>query len=511
MSDNLVTTAAATPPSRAKPDNIARLQKGILRLAFSFSGQNKQLDQQLDAVKSLVRSHRPAEKKLQQHIDEILNTILSLDSLSEDHQYDDSTHNSITLELLERIKLPAGSEQTLSRIRDRLQDNLQQTELLTLVNEVANLLNRVIADASSTESLSLLREPLLYLLHNLLLPTSLHEKQASLIRELERIRDSGSLQSSLDSFAELMNLFQLKLMSEVDDVGEYLHQLSTQFNLLSSSLGTQHKLQDEASDSTDALQSRFNTRLQSVQNDVETAVSLQSLQATMQVHISDIGELVARYAETEQLRHRQMQQHLDEMNTRITKMEEEAQDLRCNLIDERNRSYKDSLTGSNNRHAYDERITAEYQNWLRTQDPLSLIMIDLDFFKQINDSYGHIAGDKVLCNVSAMMRGQTRSKDFFARIGGEEFIIILPNARGLDAHRIAEKLRQLVSSSSFQYKDKPVPVSISCGVTEFRTGDSINDAYERADINLYRAKEEGRNRVCSDKNIDLEDLNGYVI
>ncbi|MCW9025959.1 MAG: diguanylate cyclase, partial [Thiovulaceae bacterium] len=150
----------------------------------------------------------------------------------------------------------------------------------------------------------------------------------------------------------------------------------------------------------------------------------------------------------------------------------------------------DSLTGIGNRRHFHNKINDEIYNCIRYKHPLSLIMLDIDYFKHINDEYGHIIGDEVLMEYTKFISSHLRESDVFCRIGGEEFIILLPYTKKKDAEKIAEKLRVNVE----EYK-KVVPITISFGVSQYIENEDVNSILKRVDDALYEAKNSGRNRV----------------
>ena len=155
-----------------------------------------------------------------------------------------------------------------------------------------------------------------------------------------------------------------------------------------------------------------------------------------------------------------------------------------------NLSIRDALTGISNRHFFDQKIHEEFSRVMRYGHPLSLIMLDIDFFKHINDEYGHDIGDSVLIAYTKLISELLRKTDFFCRVGGEEFIIILPLTALNEAQNLAEKLRYTVEMAK-----KVLPITMSFGVTQYQENDTIISLLKRLDIALYKAKESGRNRV----------------
>ena len=156
----------------------------------------------------------------------------------------------------------------------------------------------------------------------------------------------------------------------------------------------------------------------------------------------------------------------------------------------------DGLTGIYNRRFFEKRLVEELGRAARYQNPLSLLMIDIDHFKKINDEFGHLLGDEVLRQVSALFRAQLRKADIICRYGGEEFVILLPETSGEDARAAADKVRRVIEGHAFP--GVPRPVTISAGVAEFPVhGSTRDELVKAADSALYASKQAGRNRVTA--------------
>lgn len=159
----------------------------------------------------------------------------------------------------------------------------------------------------------------------------------------------------------------------------------------------------------------------------------------------------------------------------------------------------DALTEVPNKRALLEFLDRELSRSIRYHRPLSLVMLDIDKFKSINDQFGHLAGDFVLREMSACLKGNIRKDELFARYGGEEFAVVLPEATLEASLVLCERLRRSVESHQFKYEEKPFPVTISLGVAMTTGHEAITptELIRRADEKLYQAKREGRNRVIS--------------
>jgi diguanylate cyclase (GGDEF)-like protein len=165
-------------------------------------------------------------------------------------------------------------------------------------------------------------------------------------------------------------------------------------------------------------------------------------------------------------------------------------------IDTTNRfSVTDQLTGAYNRYKFDDDVKNHIARYARYGEPFSLIILDIDHFKSINDTYGHAAGDQVLIELSTLIQESTRALETLYRMGGEEFIILVENSKIDVAVNVAEQLRKGVET--FMFNKGKLRVTSSFGVAEFREPEEIGALVERADSALYEAKEGGRNRVAA--------------
>lgn len=199
-----------------------------------------------------------------------------------------------------------------------------------------------------------------------------------------------------------------------------------------------------------------------------------------------------------------------EFTIRIEKEHKEQEKLKSTFemvigsVSEQNRMLKeqsrmDPLTGIYNRRVFEDSIDTELDRFHRYDQPFSLIFFDIDRFKDINDNYGHEAGDKVLVAIANRIKEMLRKPDIFARYGGEEFVVILPETPLKQGLAVAAKLREEIETAIFEYEGERVLVTISIGITEAKEADrQYQTMVNRADSLMYRAKERGRNSVVSD-------------
>jgi diguanylate cyclase (GGDEF)-like protein len=156
----------------------------------------------------------------------------------------------------------------------------------------------------------------------------------------------------------------------------------------------------------------------------------------------------------------------------------------------------DSLTGLYNKRHFDEVFGKEVARAEQTNTPCSLIVLDIDHFKKINDAFGHPAGDAVLKHVAGVVKSQIRPMDTLCRVGGEEFALVLPQTPHALAVQAAELIRSAVESAVCEVAGTPIAATLSLGVAQLTVGEIPERLYQRADERLYAAKHGGRNRVC---------------
>jgi diguanylate cyclase (GGDEF)-like protein len=187
---------------------------------------------------------------------------------------------------------------------------------------------------------------------------------------------------------------------------------------------------------------------------------------------------------------------LGSLRARLAAQKDELADA---LALNRELATRDALTGLLNRRAMVELLAREQSRIVRGQGPLAVALLDIDWFKRINDSHGHGAGDEVLRRFAAVLKDQLRAADALARWGGEEFLLLMPGTRQDDARVVLERLRSAVCAAGvFHGIAADLKVTFSAGLVEIAEGESQDAAIDRADRALYRAKQGGRDRVEAD-------------
>ena len=254
---------------------------------------------------------------------------------------------------------------------------------------------------------------------------------------------------------------------------------------------------DAASESRFADGASLNTgvlaAVREMSAEIDAATELAALQQGVRTRLARVTEQIVEFRERELDRSQRHRGLAGRMHERIADLERETHELHAKLAQEKQGARRDPLTRLANRRAFDERFVEAIGR--RAQDglPLTMLLWDLDHFKVINDSYGHRAGDRVLQTLANCFKSSARAEDFVARIGGEEFVMILPGLavdRGL---AFADAVRTTVEGLRLHFRGTPVRLTVSCGVTELRSEDTPGTAFDRADAALYQAKRAGKN------------------
>lgn len=241
------------------------------------------------------------------------------------------------------------------------------------------------------------------------------------------------------------------------------------------------------------LQDDMMREMGELESSAATATDLNQLKDRVKSQLGNIRQALDTYQHGDHAQ-QQLAQQLETLGAKIKTMEVEAEKNRTTLEKHRKKALQDPLTELPNREAYNERATAEVQRWQRYGRPLSVAIFDIDHFKRINDTFGHQAGDRVIKVIGRSIAKRLREVDFFCRYGGEEFVALMPETDSKTALSVLEKVRESIANASFNYKDQPITITVSVGLTEFKSGDDLEAAFERADQALYSAKSSGRNR-----------------
>ena len=324
------------------------------------------------------------------------------------------------------------------------------------------------------------------------------EHEMVLIKE-SLLNPNQSIKSFKEILSDLMrHLLKIKAYcdDEQNDIDQFLLHIATQLSELNMVVSqTNHSLNDSAKSRNKLDQSVF-TQIRNLQIEAIKITSLDALKDKVNQCFKAITSDIKIHHQYEKEQHLLLQDYTAELINKMIALELESENLKAELKVTHTQAMQDSLTGLPNRNAYNERLKDEFARYKRYGMPLMLAIWDIDFFKSINDTFGHKSGDKVLALTASLLQENTRDTDFIARFGGEEFVMLLPNTTKDTALILTEELRGIIAGTNFNSNGKVVPITISCGLAEMTAEDDEDSLFERADKALYEAKNTGRNRCC---------------
>ena len=245
------------------------------------------------------------------------------------------------------------------------------------------------------------------------------------------------------------------------------------------------------------MQDIMHAGVERIESHMELESDIEKLKIGVSQSLEGIRKGIAQFIEKDSARISAAESRNARLRERIEKMEAETEQLQQQLTRNREKLMRDTLTGVRSRLAYDETLAEEFSRYRRYQETFCLCMLDIDFFKRVNDSFGHAAGDKALKLVASMISERVRDTDYLFRVGGEEFVLLLPRTELAVATPLLESVRQAVGNSGSHYESKPVQITLSAGVTAVRANDTAETLYERADDAMYTAKKAGRNQLVT--------------
>ena len=514
------------------------LRKTISRLTLAADGQDATLDKQLSDLRNAIRD-RASSAQLRKAIDAMSTTMVKLER--ERKQADADTGNdSVLLELLDQLQLPRGTGRKTKQLRKLLSDSAasQSEQAVSAFVELFQSAMELSVEPESGETTSAergglfqrlfggqekaadndapdnrdspapnaveggnntgVREILIRLLERLSLPDDLM-KQVDAIREkIEVASSNSSWDQVLEQIADLVQAIRTQTQKEKQGIEDFLLQLSERLQEVDRQLADSDTYYDDSFAASGELNSAVKEGMDDIQNSVREATDLDQIKELVQTHIDTVLTHMETHRETEQLRYDAAKAEIATVTAKLNDVESEADALRTRIHEERSQAQTDALTGIPNRLAWEEQLEQEIARWKRFNTPLVLVIWDVDHFKKVNDTFGHKAGDKVLRTIARNLAGSIRETDFIARYGGEEFVHLMTGAELENCVAVADKLRGKIEATGFHFREQAVTITVSCGVTQFRDGDSSESWFERADRALYKAKQAGRNRCVSD-------------
>lgn len=489
------------------------LCRAIVRLTIAVRGLDKRLDPHLISLQKTAKQGK-ATPAFQQRLSELSDALVKA---SEDGPATDEC-----FDLLEKLVSKSGAQgKTLARLQKLIAkvteepgaaNDKELDEIIELLltaapeksadrgnGERKGFFGKLLGGKGESTELTaptpVTNQSLLALMQRLDWPSRLRTDIQSLQQWLESVAPTES--ACLGVVEGISKAFSTQLgdvETELENTERFLAGLNIRLQELNQVLILIGKAGHESQESGRVLQEAMAKEVEGVAQDAKEATDFESFKQQLNSRLDSIQSQVIGHLKEEQARHSETSQESNKMQARLTELETETQSLRQQLSEAKYLANTDTLTGIPNRAAFDRYIAAEYARWQRSPQPLTLLVWDIDHFKQINDNFGHQAGDKTLKVIGQLLAKRIRQTDFLARYGGEEFVMLMAGTGADQALVLADAIREDLAKQKFHAGAKPLSITISCGLAQFQDGDEPSGVFKRADAALYLAKQEGRNR-----------------
>lgn len=494
--------------ARIAIENARKLQVDTLsnltaKLSLSCKGLDIELDNKLAKFRSSLNKGVGFEI-LSPLIDDILLLLQNQEALQTAHQRELFSSVQTAGKLLQKTKgLPDDTRRTLRHLLDHEINNVQSThDYIPILNQLINFYHHALhsklstTDETSTNASPRMAKKLLELANELVL----EDESTEQIKQIKNaITENDNLEALLQAALNIISVVVKNISKERQSAQSFLVSLNQTLEELHLSIVSTSQHSKSMGEEFDTLNKRIEGKIKHLNEQTQSATSISSLKELVDNELKSLSQDFIAKEQLEKKDRETLIASFDEINQRISSLEGKLTKYKKRLNEQRFKSLLDSLTKLPNRAAFDERYNHELHLFNVQASDVTLVVIDVDHFKSINDRFGHTAGDITLQVIAKALQRSVRQSDFIARYGGEEFVLLMPGLSLLNAAQPLEKLRKVIKNIPFKFREKEIEITISLGATQFKKGDTPLKAFDRADDALYEAKKTGRDRLCMSK------------
>ncbi len=322
-----------------------------------------------------------------------------------------------------------------------------------------------------------------------------HTKELLAINRRLVCETSNSNDDVLEHFIKIFDVIVADLQNERDSAKNFLATLSNTLTTVQSAVKKTLSTSQKSQDNNEKINLKLQEQLLDMTSTVKKNMPLEQMRVDINSKLQTIASTLKQKSTFEQKSQAVLTSQLDEMAKKVEKLEVQSQKFEKKLIEQQRKSMQDALTKLSNRAAFDDYFTKAMVRFYHQPYKLSLAVMDIDNFKNINDTYGHTAGDKTLQVIANTIQKKVSDGTFVARYGGEEFVLIYANIKEAALVKELNALNKSIARLPFKFKNNKVSITLSIGVTHIKPDDNIHIAFERADEAMYKAKAEGKNQV----------------
>jgi diguanylate cyclase len=434
--------------------NITRLHEQFNNAGQSLQKTNGLPDDLRRKLRTLLKETQSTKESITQYIP-LLNKLIEL--------YDISLRSKVVVP-----KRGLLAEMPLSINKTQSKENKSGNINGELIKEISVCLSKLNLSKQHTKELLVLNKKLL----------------------IETQHDDV-LQHFIDIFDVIVDDYQ----NERESAKNFLNTLNETLTTVQTSVKQTLLTSKESQSTHHSINDKLQNQLLDISTTAEAAMSLEHVKVDINVKLSNIAATLEKKVKFEQLSQQALASQLDDMAKKVKSLEDQSQGFAKKLAEEQRKSMQDGLTQLSNRAAFDEYFTKAMVRFYHKPFDLALVVIDIDDFKNINDAYGHTAGDKTLQVIANTIQNKVNDNIFVARYGGEEFVLIYSRDKEEALTQELNHLNKYIARLPFKFKNNRVSITLSIGFTHITENDNIHTAFERADKAMYKAKAQGKNQV----------------
>ncbi|MFT5757670.1 MAG: diguanylate cyclase [Alteromonadaceae bacterium] len=506
--------------SKTLIENDLKLQGSLFipfieKLSQTCKGLDVTIDNRLANLRSLLKKSAPlADIETQiNKISQLLQQYSSKNAANIRSVHDQFHFTSLSLQKTKGLSAPLRRKlRALINENDEIRDALVQyipslSDLLSFYDEVMNakredspsaLLNN---QDQSTDDNNLQKPQLVdkqfiekfsSILSELVL-SDIHTMHISSIKAKLSIEMSND--NLFDHFFEVFDVIVEDLKQERNTAKIFLSTLSETLSTVQSAVKTTLSIQNESTTKHNKLNLLLQKQVSSMALGLDNATSLADIKVDINAKLQLIAGTLKEKSALEYEQQQDLKSQMVDMANNVEDLEKQSKTFEKRFQEQQAKSMQDALTKLANRAAFDEYFTKKMVNYHHKNFDLVIVVLDLDDFKRINDTYGHTAGDKTLQVIANILQKYSGDNSFIARYGGEEFVLVLSEFNKNNTIKTLDKLKQQIAQLPFKFKNKKVCITVSIGASHVKADDNIHIAFERADTALYQAKAQGKNQV----------------
>lgn len=387
----------------------------------------------------------------------------------------------------------------LGKIRESLKSG---ADLLKIEEEITTIRDMVLTEAKGLEPGETpppVNEIIIRILERIPLPKDMMGRVGELVKQLEGGLPGRMIPWAVNTIGNLVLEVRTRMEDEKAQLQALLEEITAKLTQMSENIGRAGEHAVAGFEASRKLSEKVNAHVAAIRDSAQTATDLAAFRSVVNGALSSIQEHMAAKIEEDKRREESLKSEVDCLRGHVGSLQTELDAKQEQLKKAMEEGSRDPLTGALNRLSFDKRIKDEIARSKRFGKAFSIVLLDIDKFKHINDTFGHVAGDQVLKALAQIAASQLREIDAFCRYGGEEFVAVLPETEVKGAFAVSEKIRKAVEAFRFHSHGQRVVITLSAGVAQYGGEDQAAPFVERADKALYKAKNEGRNRSIAAK------------